>query len=164
MKNKSWLNILQKINVSLVILLVFLAVSSFFIPYTENWRYLPVFKFHIFDSDKLIEIFVHTYIFNFNMGFYFQLFVLIFSFMIFFSTKRNISFHMMYILVILRSTLILMQNTTLPHNYISKSGDHSIVSIHVFYIIFFTLLFILNLIFDTKKRPLSTEPYDIIKD
>ena len=159
-----WLSSLQRINVSVMIVLTVLILSTFLIAYEENWRFLPVFKFHILQSDKLIEIFAHAFIFEFNLGFYFQLFVLVFSFMIFFSTKRNISFHMIYILLILRSALILMQNTTLPNNYISKNGDNSIIIIHLFYMIFFALLFALNLIFDTKKRPRHSEPYDIIKD
>lgn len=164
MERNKWLIFLQRINFSAMIILSVLIISTFFLPFEENWQYLPVFKFQILDPDKLIEIFVHAFIFDFNLGFYFQLFVLVFSFMIFFSTKRNISFHMMYILLVLRSTLILMQNTTPPSNYISKDGDQTIISIHIFYIIFFGLLFTLNLIFDTKKRPRQSEPYDIIKD
>ena len=82
-------------------ILSILIISTFFLPFEENWRFLPIFKFQILAPDKLIEIFAHAFIFEFNLGFYFQLFVLVFSFMIFFSTKRNISFHMIYILLIL---------------------------------------------------------------
>ena len=164
MEKNAWLNFLQKINFSVMIILSVLILSTLFLPFEENWRFLPVFKFQIFSPDKLIEIFVHAFLFDFNLGFYLQLFVLVFSFMIFFATKRNISFHMMYIVVILRSILILMQNTTLPKNYISKDGDQTIMIIHLFYIIFFGLLFALNLIFDTKKRPRHSEPYVSFKD
>lgn len=164
MEKNKWLIFLQRINFSVMMILSILIISTFFLPFEENWRFLPIFKFQILAPDKFIEIFVHAFIFDFNLGFYFQLFVLVFSFMIFFSTKRNISFHMMYVLLILRSILILMQNTTPPNNYISKDGNQTIISIHLFYIVFFGLLFALNLIFDTKKRPRHSEPYDIIKD
>ena len=162
-KNK-WSNRLLKINFSVMIILTVLILSTIFIRYEEKWQFLPVFKFYILQSDKLIEIFAHAFIFEFNLGFYFQLFVLIFSFMIYFSTKKNISFHMMYILIILRSGLILMQNSTLPKNYISENGDSSVIITQIIYLIIFISLFILNLIFDTKKRPPNREPYEIIKD
>lgn len=163
-KNETWLKNLQRINISMMVILTLLILSTFFIAFEESWRYLPVFKFQISDNDKLIEIFVHAHLFNFNLGFYFQLFVLIFSFMIFISTKRNISFHMIYILIILRSGLILMQNTTLPENYISRNGDSSVVIAQITYLILFSSIFILNLIFDTKKRPRNSEPSDTNKN
>ncbi len=163
-KNLTWIKFLQRINISMMIVLSLLVILVFFIPFEENWRYLPVFKFHISEPDKSIEIFVHAFLFAFNLGFFFQLFVLIFSWMIFFSTKRNISFHLLYTLIILRSGLILIQSTTLPENYISSPENSSVIVIQSIYLIFFISLFILNLIFDTKKRPRVPEPYEIIKD
>jgi hypothetical protein len=163
-KNNNWPHFLQRINLSVMIILALLILSSFIIPFSTSWKYLPVFKFQLFEEDKLLEIFAHAHMFNFNLGFFFQLFTLLFSFLIFFSNKRNIAFQMSYALVIIRSGLILMQNSTIPENYISKKGDSSVIILQSFYLLFFISLYILNKISDSKKRLPNREPYEIIKD
>lgn len=155
---------LQKFNMTLMGILTLLTISTFFISYEDSWRYLPVFKYHIFESDKALEIFVHTYLFNVNLGFYFQLFVLIFSWMIFFSTKRNIAFHLMYAVVILRSLLVMVQDRTLAHPYVAKNGYEYVLETQLLYLFLFLILFGINHFSDPKKRPRIPEPSEIIKD
>lgn len=156
--------LLRILNLVLMTILVLIVFSTFFLEYGNAWQYLPVFKFHILDSDKALEIFVHGYLFDFNLGFFFQLFALIFSFLIYFSTKRDIAFHLMYFVIITRSILILIQNSAPPENYISAKGDSSVIYIQLAYLIFFSVLLILNSFHDPKKRPRIPEPSDIIKD
>lgn len=141
-----------------------LTLSTLFFTYENSWRYLPVFKYHIFESDKALEIFVHSYLFNVNLGFYLQLFVLIFSWMIFLSNKRPIAFHLMYAIVILRSLLIVVQDRTLPHPYVTKNGHEHVLEIQLFYLFLFLILFGINQFSDLKKRPRIPEPSEIIKD
>jgi len=158
-ENKKITSHLQKVNVSIMIFLSFLILTSLFLAFTDSWRYLPVFKFYLTEADKDLSIFVHAFMFDINLGFFFQLFVLIFSWMIFFSTKRNISFQMIYVLIIIRSILILIQDSTLSVNYILKNGDSYIKITQIFYLCFFIVLFILNKIYDTKKAPRNGASY-----
>jgi hypothetical protein len=155
---------LRKLNLLVMAILALIVFSTFFLEYGNAWRYLPVFKFHILESDKAMEIFVHGYLFDFNLGFFFQLFAIIFSLMIYFSIKRDIAFHLMYFVIITRNILILIQNSAPPEKYISEPGDTSVIYTQWSYVIFFSALLILNSFHDPKKRPRIPEPYEIIKD
>jgi hypothetical protein len=148
----------RKMNLIFVFLLVLLIISSFFVTYITIWKYLPVFKFHLLEHDRDLTVFAHMYMFGLNLGFFFQLFVLTFTLMIFFATKRTISFNLLYSVLLLRSLLILIQSSVQPKGYISSEEDYSVVIMQSVYLFVFIVFFIFNSIYDDKKRPRQTEP------
>lgn len=151
-------DLLRKMNLTFVFLLVIFIFSTFFVTYITFWKYLPVFKYNLLEPDRELTVFAHMYMFGLNLGFFFQLFVLTFTLMIFFATKRTVSFNLLYSVLLLRSVLILIQSVVHPKEYISGEDDYSVVIIQSVYLFIFCLFLILNAVYDDKKRPRNTEP------
>lgn len=151
-------------NVVIALILFLLLSGSLLFPHPDNWIYFPVFTYHFADQNTLHSLFLHGYIMNFNLGFITTFVLLIFSFMVFFANKRVISFIMVYMMVVIRSLLMLSLSMQNPVDYFSEDGLFSINAVHIGYLIFFALLILLVLIFDSKKRPRIPEPFEIIKD
>lgn len=147
-------NFFLKLNIVVLgVTLFFLLLSVFYnSPY---WSYFPVFPYEIPKNYLFTDTtFYSSYLYEFNLGFYVQLFMSVFAFMIYFAKKNLISFQFITAFTLMHSVLILIQadvdGIATEHIF---SGQPYFKIMNWIYSIFFLTLFIANYFYDIKKAP-----------
>lgn len=155
MNDKKIFNILIQVNVYALSISFLCLLSTLFFEFEDSWAYLPVFPYSIPKNDLYTELtFYSTYFHEVNLGFYVQLIMIIFAFMVYFAKKNLISFQFAVLLSFLHSVLILMQADV--DEFLAShifNGQPFFKIFNWFYAIFFFVLLLLNYFYDIKKAP-----------